>query len=98
MKFKLDEDPLHLRDYLLNLMNSLKIVLSEFKQTCMLIMEYSYKEGEEIQEYTKQATWNLFDAFIDTYIRKLIYEYPGNVLEAITILKYQCENMNSAEK
>ena len=41
IKFKLDEDPIQRRIYLLSFMNSLKIVLSNSSEEYMLLMEYS---------------------------------------------------------
>ena len=52
----MEEDPLQRRVYLLNFMNTIKIVLSKFKQTFMLIMEYSSIKGEAMIDYSKQAT------------------------------------------
>ena len=45
--FKLNEDTPHRRVYLLNFMDALKCALSNFKQICMLLMEYTsiYREG-----------------------------------------------------
>ena len=36
--FKLDGDPIHRRVYLLNSMMSLKILLSKFRETCIMLM------------------------------------------------------------
>ena len=47
-KFKLDEDTLHLRVYFLNFMNSLKIVLSQFKQTYMFLCNIHSYRGREL--------------------------------------------------
>ena len=55
-KFKMEEDLLQFRVYLLKFINSIKILLSTFNQTCMLLMEYPSIEGEGIPEYSKQAT------------------------------------------
>ena len=41
----MDEDPLQQRIYFLNFMDSLKIVISMFKQTCMLLVNYLSIEG-----------------------------------------------------
>ena len=47
--FKLDEDPLQQRVYFLYFMNSLKIVLSTFSETYMLLMDYPSIRGEKYQ-------------------------------------------------
>ena len=35
---------------------------------------------------------------IDSHILRSIYEYPGDRLQAITILQYQCSNMDIFDK
>ena len=97
-KFKLDEDPLQHRVYFLNFINSIKNCYHKFKHTCMFVMEYPYIEGEGMPDYRKQATWNLLHEYIYAHRQILIYEYPGDVAEAITRLKYQCANMTFAGK
>ena len=61
-------------------------------------MEYPYIEGEGMPDYRKQATWNLLHEYIYAHRQILIYEYPGDVAEAITRLKYQCANMTFSGK
>ena len=48
-------------------MNSLKIVLSQFKKTYMLLIEYSSIREEDIRDYDKKAAWKLFNACIDAH-------------------------------
>ena len=55
-RFKLDEDPLDLRIYFLSLMNSLKILLSKFKETYILIMDYPSTSREYLPDYDKKDT------------------------------------------
>ena len=43
--------------------------------------------------YAENPTWKILHAHIDAHSQKLIHEYPGYGVEAITILKYQCENI-----
>ena len=81
--FKLGEDPLQCRVYLLNFMNDLKIILSQLKQTCMLLMDYLYIRGEDLPYYVKHDTWNLLNTYIDAHIQKLIDEYTGARLQII---------------
>ena len=50
--------------------------ISQFKETCMLIMDYQSIIGKEIPDYAKNSTWNLLHAYIDESIQRLIYEYP----------------------
>ena len=50
----------------------------------MLLMDYPYKRGEYLPEYSKKATWKLFRAYIDAHSQILIDEYPGYVLKSIS--------------
>ena len=50
--FKLNEDPPHLRVYFIPFMNSLKMVLSKFTETYMLLMEYPSIRGGGVPDYT----------------------------------------------
>ena len=82
-RFKFDEDTLQHRIYFLNLMNLLKIILSQFKQTYMLIIKYPSITGEDFPDDAKLAIWNLLHAYIDAHIQSLIYKYPGYGVQAI---------------
>ena len=79
-------------------MNPLKIVLSQFNQTCMLLMEYPSIEEDGMTDYSKQTTWNLLNAYIYAHSQRSIYEYPEKGLEAITRLQSQCANMTFSDK
>ena len=45
VKLKLEEDLLQLRVYLISFMNSLKIILSQFSEKYMLLMDYPSIRG-----------------------------------------------------
>ena len=92
MRYKLDEDPQQCRVYLLNFVNLLKNVLLQFKQTCMLFMYYISMRGDDFPYYDKQFTRNLLREHIDAKSQWLIYYYPGDGVQAITILQSQCKN------
>ena len=79
-------------------MNSLNIVLSQFKEIYMLLMGYPSISGEDLLDYAKNYTWNLFQAYIDAYIKILIYEYTEYGLKSISRLRSQCANMTFAKK
>ena len=49
-------------------------------------------------DYSKQATCNLLYAYIYANSQRLIYEYPGYGIEAVTRLQPQCANTTFAEK
>ena len=43
----------------------------------MFIREYPSVRGEDLPDYCKKATWNIFHTYIDTLSHILIYEYTG---------------------
>ena len=62
-KLNFDEDPLQHWSYLLTLMNPLYIVLSHFKETCMILIDYPPSIiWEDLPDYAKHATCNLLHA------------------------------------
>ena len=69
---KLDEDPLQHRVHFLSFMNALKIILSQLKETYMLIMEFLSIRREDLPDYSKNTTWNLLHTYIDAHSQILI--------------------------
>ena len=59
----------------------------------MMLMDYTSTIGGDLPGYANKATWNLLNAYIDSQSQRLLEEYPGNGLQAITILQNQCANM-----
>ena len=64
----------------------------------MLPMDYPSTRGEEIPYYAKNATWNILYAYIDARSQILIDKFPGDGVQAISILQSQCTNMSVADK
>ena len=64
----------------------------------MFIMDYLSIIGEYSPDYGKNATWKLFRAYIDKHSQILIGEYPGDLVQAISRLKYQWENMTFSDQ
>ena len=62
-------------------MNYIKMVLSHFKETYMLLMDYPSTRGEALPDYTKNTIWNLLHAYIDAHSQILIYKYPVDGLQ-----------------
>ena len=62
----------------------------------MLLMDHPSIRGEEISDYSKNVTWNLLHAYIDTHSQRLIYDCPGDGVQAISIFQSQYENMKFA--
>ena len=61
-------------------------------------MDYPSIRGDDLKSYAKRSTWNLLHAYIDAHSQRLLYEYPGGVVQAITTFQSQCENMNFVDK
>ena len=61
-------------------------------------MYYPSIRGEDFADYAKKFTWNLLNPYLDSHSQRLIDEYPGDGVQAITVLQYQCENMTFSEK
>ena len=61
-------------------------------------MEYQSIRGEDFPNYAKNATWNLLHANIDAYNQRLIDEYTGDGVQAITMFQFQCANMAISDK
>ena len=97
-KFKFDEDPLQRRVYFLSFINSHKIVLSQFLETKIMLMDYPFIRGEDFPEYAKKAIWNLFHAYKYAHSQILNYEYQGDGIQALSMFQSQCANMTFAEK
>ena len=64
----------------------------------MLLMEYPSIIREYFPDYAKKFAWNRLYAYINAQNQILIDEYTGDGVQAITILKSQCANMNFSDK
>ena len=64
----------------------------------MFLMYYTSIRGEELQYYSKNATWNILYAYIDAHSQRLFYEHPGDGVQSISILVSQCENMTFSDQ
>ena len=98
IKFKLDKDPLHQRVYFLSLMNPLKIILSQFSEEYMILMEYPSIWGEKVPDYAENSIWNLLQAYIDAHTQKFIDECPGDGVQDISRFQSQCANMKFSDQ
>ena len=63
-------------------MNSLKIESLQFTETYMLLMKCSYIRGEEIPQYSKNSTWNLWHTYKNTHSKISIDECTGYGLKS----------------
>ena len=51
IKFKLDEDPLQRRIYLLTFIESLEMKFSQYKETCEVLLYYPKIVGEDLKDF-----------------------------------------------
>ena len=79
-------------------MNLLKIVLLQFSDTYMLLMDYPYIGEEEITDNDKKATWKVLHAYIDANSQRLIDKCSVEGAQSISIFQSQCTNIIFAEK
>ena len=59
----------------------------------MFLMDYIYIRSEDLPDDAKNPTWKILNVYIDAHSKILIDEYPGYVVQAISILKSQYANM-----
>ena len=64
----------------------------------MFLIDNPSIRGEEVPDYTKNATWKLFRVYIDSHSQILIDGYLGYIVQAISILQSLFANMALAEK
>ena len=55
----------------------------------MLLMDYPSIKIKYSPDYAKEATWDLLHKYIDANSQRLINEYPGDGLQAISIVQSQ---------
>ena len=98
VRFKLDDHPLQRQIYLLTFVESLKMIFSQYKETCELLLDYPKIGGDNIKEFSKKAIRDLLHANIVAHSRILIAEFPGYGIKCIEKLQSHCANMTSAYK
>ena len=64
----------------------------------MLRMDYPSIRGGVLPDYAKNSTWNLLNAYIYSHSQRLIDEYPGDGVQYISRLQYQCANMTFSDQ
>ena len=74
------------------------MIISQYKESCEVLLDYPKIGGENIKEFTKKAIRNLLYANIDVHSRRLIAEFPGDAIKCIEKLQSHCANMTFAEK
>ena len=95
----MDEDPLQRWIYLLTFIDSLDMIFSQYRETCQVLLDYQKIGGDGvIEDYAKKAIRNLLHANIDVHSRRLIAEFPKDVIKCIEKLQSYCANMTFADK
>ena len=89
----MDEDPLQRRIYFLTFVESLQMILSQYKENCEVLLDYPIKGGEDIKDVAKKAIRNILHANIDVHRRRLIAELLADGINCIETLQSQCSNM-----
>ena len=74
------------------------MILSQYKETCEVLLDYSKIGGENMKDFVKKSINNLLHANIDVNSRRLIAELPGDVVKCIAKLQSYCANMNFSDK
>ena len=54
------------------------MILSQYKETCEVLLDYSKIVGEDLKYFVKKSIRNLLHANIDVHNRRLIAELPGD--------------------
>ena len=85
IRFKINEDPLQRRIYLLTFIDSLDIIFSQYRKTCQVLLDDPKIGGDDvIEDYAKNAIRNLLHANIDVHSRIFIAEFPK---DGVNVLK-----------
>ena len=95
----MDEDSLQCQIYFLTFVESLDMIVSQYTETCEVLLDYLKIEGDDVIEYyAKKAIRNLLRDNIDVHSRILIAEFPKDGVKCIEKLQSHCANMIFADK
>ena len=64
----------------------------------MFLIDYPCIREKYLPYYSKNVTWNLLHAYIDAKRQILIDQYPGDLVQSISILKPQCPNITFSDQ
>ena len=79
----MDEDPLQRRIKFLTFVELLQMILSQYTETCGVIIDYPKIGGDDIEDDAKKDIRNLLHANIDVHSRRLIAEFPKDGIKCI---------------
>ena len=72
----MDEDSVHFQIYFLTFIESLEMIILQYKETCEVLPDYPTIGGEDKKDYVKKEIMNLPHENIDVYSRMKISESP----------------------
>ena len=99
IRFKMDKDPLQCRINSLIFIDSLDMIVLQYRETCQVLLDYSKIEGDDvIGNYAKKAIRNLFHANIYVHSTILIAEFPKDGIKCLEKLQSHSANMTFADK
>ena len=71
IRFKIYENPLQRRIYLLTFIDNLDMIFSQYRETCEVLLDYLKIGGDDvIEHYAKKDIRNLLRANIDVHNSK----------------------------
>ena len=74
------------------------MVVSQYKETCEVLLYYPKIGGDNIKEFAKKSIRNILHANIDVHSRRLISDSPGYGIKCIEKLQSHCANTNFSDK
>ena len=94
----MDEDPLQRRIYFLTFVESLDMIFSQYTEFFEVLLDYPKIVGDDvIEDYAEKAIRSLLSENIDVQSRRLISEFPKDVIKCIEKLKSHCANMTFSD-
>ena len=89
----MDEDPLQSRIYFLTFVESLEMKISNYKETCEVLLDYPKIGGDDIiEDYSKKAIRNILLTNIDVHSRRFISELPKDGISALRNCNHMCKH------
>ena len=70
------------------------MIFSKYKKTCDVILDYPTIGGEDMKYYVRKAIRNILYANIYAHSIRLTSEFPVDGVKCISMLQYNCANMN----
>ena len=72
--------------------------ISQFKETCEVLLDYPKIGGENTKYFSRKAIRNILHNNTNVYSRRLIVEFTGTEVKCIAKLQSHCANINFSDK